>query len=76
MSYEFMHRIANLGVPAATRHADGSEVRHCGTKQWATVLRSVPQSDGTYEYEIRRKDGSAGWWASYHIDYVRHETTE
>ena len=71
MSYEFMHRVATFGVPASTRHSDGTEVRHYGTKQWATVLQSIPQSDGTYEYEVRRADGTTGWWASYHIDYVR-----
>lgn len=52
-------------------YANGDRVRHYGTKQWGEVLQSVPQSDGGYEYEIKRDDGTTGWWANYHID--RHE---
>jgi hypothetical protein len=41
---------------------------------WGTVLRSVPQHDGAYEYEVEKDapmfEGYAtrSWWARYHID--------
>lgn len=42
---------------------------------WATVLRSIKQADGTYEYEVQRDEplqpdwpNYPTWWASYHID--------
>ena len=47
---------------------------------WAKVVGSVKQSDGTFEYEVRRHRGIAGtqreipehgeltWWGSHHID--------
>lgn len=69
MSYEFIHH-ATTPTAATTRHADGDRVRHYGTKQWGKILQSVPQSDGGYEYEIKRDDGTVGWWANYHIDRV------
>lgn len=41
---------------------------------WATVIRSIPQPDKTFEYEIRydapmfETSPLTGSWASYHID--------
>lgn len=76
---------------AVKRIADGSRVHHAGgiySRQhngggtyWGTVLRSIPQHDGSYEYEVQPDAALAGfpndptWWGSHHIDRVIEPST-
>ena len=67
------------------RHAEpipvGTRVRHLGQRYpsairdgTATVLRALPWSDGTWEYEVDRDPaigGGRSWWASYHAVAIR-----
>lgn len=51
---------------------EGDRVQHIGTKEWAKILKIVPQNDGTCEMELEREPGSfnypgKAYWASYHI---------
>lgn len=58
-----------------SKGAPGSTPGHAGP-YWGTVVRSVEQGDGTYEYEVLPDTNFASthlvpqltWWGSHHID--------
>lgn len=52
----------------------GDRVKHCGTKQWGTIQKIVPQNDKTAEILVQRDEplcvgmkNDPTWWGSYHV---------
>jgi hypothetical protein len=56
----------------------GDRVQHIGTKEWATIEKIVPQTDGTCEMLLVRDPDafstSKASWGSYHVR--DHQTAE
>jgi hypothetical protein len=70
-----MVRLAGCDFGLAEIVQVGDRVRHHGTRQWGTIRKVVPQTDGTAELEVEldppRFTGDltgVSFWGTYHCD--------